>query len=137
MPYTNKTTIQHRKRIIDLTKLSKNELVSLRTQMYFDLADIENQINWAKAKYKKEGIEYSHQWMERAIKAAKIKQDDIPKIQDVIDSMPDEQTAVEDIIMLKGLVRKFIVNRAITKELEHAIQHLDHVYGNQLGVADD
>jgi hypothetical protein len=102
----------------------------LLTHIRLDLHDIDQQISWAKYQQKAEGIEYDHRWMRGAIKAARIKEADIEKIDDLLEGMPYTRSKAErDIIELKRAVRKFLVNRLLGTELEEMIRELDEVYG--------
>jgi hypothetical protein len=68
--------------------------------------------------------------MRGAIKAARIKEADIEKIDDLLEGMPYTRSKAErDIIELKRAVRKFLVNRLLGTELEEMIRELDEVYG--------
>lgn len=130
MPNTNRTTVRYKNKTLDLSSMTREELEPLLTHIRLDLHDIDQQISWAKYQQKAEGIEYDHRWMRGAIKAARIKEGDIEKIDDLLEGMPYTRSKAErDIIELKRAVRKFLVNRLLGTELEEMIRELDEVYG--------
>lgn len=130
MPNTNRVTVRHKNKTLDLSTMPREELEYLRTQILLDLHDIEQQVSWAKYQQKADGIEYDHGWMRGALKAARIKEDDISKIDDLLEGMPyTRDKAMRDIIELKRAVRQFLVNRMLGTELEDLIRRLDQEYG--------
>ena len=130
MPNTNRMTVRYKNKTLDLSSMTREELEPLLTHIRLDLHDIDQQISWAKYQQKAEGIEYDHRWMRGAIKAARIKEADIEKIDDLLEGMPYTRSKAErDIIELKRAVRKFLVNRLLGTELEEMIRELDEVYG--------
>ena len=131
MPNTNRTTIRYKNKDLDLTTMTRQDLENLRTSIRLDLHDIEQQISWAKYQKKADGIEPNHHWMRGAIKAARIKEDDIKKIDNILEGMPYSLSKAErDIIDLKRAVREFLVNRMLGTELEDMIRRLDEEYGS-------
>lgn len=130
--HTNKTTIRHKGTILDLSSMTREELEDLRQQINLDLLDITEQISWARYQKDNNHIEYDHKWAKNAVAAARIKQNDIEKIDNALVGMPYSLSKAErDIIELKHAVRKFLASRMFSTELEELIVRLDREYMNE------
>ena len=109
MAYTNRTTVRYKGNMLDLEKMPRKKLESLRTQINLDLADVENQIGWAKYEKEASGIKYEQDWMKKALAAARIKAGDIEKIDEMLEGMPYEKDkAAQDIIELKRAINDYL-----------------------------
>ena len=126
---TNKTTVRHKGKILDLTEMTRENLEDLRLQIRLDMIDITEQISWARYQQKNNHVEYDHVWAKGAIKAARIKEADIEKIDEVLKDMPYSLSKAErDVIELKRSVRKFLASRMFSTELQELITRLDREY---------
>ena len=129
MANTDRTTIRYKNNLLDLTTLSREELEMLRTSLYLDMVDVENQVGWARQE-EREGGHLDRSWMKKAIIAAKIKRDDIGKIDALTAGMPYSKSKAErDIIELKRAIRDYLNRRLYQDALEQRLIKLDEVYG--------
>ncbi len=129
MAYTNKHTIKHKRSMIDLRELERETLENLKQQMALDLADIENQIAWAKSNLETRGVAYNYDWMEKAITASQIKQHDISKIDVYLDvtevSMTQEETDLRELLTT---VKEYMDGRLAPVVLDELLERLNRRY---------
>lgn len=129
MPYTNKTTIKHKRQMIDISTMSSKDLKELRTQMFLDLADIENQVAWKLSDYETDKTPYDRKWMKKATTAAKIKRDDIDKIDELLKSIPESMSKEEyDLRELLIVINEYMDGVLSPIVLDELLERLNREY---------
>lgn len=129
MPYTNKTTIKHKRQMIDISTMSNKDLKELRTQMFLDLADIENQVAWKLSDYETDKTPYDRKWMKKATTAAKIKRDDIDKIDELLKSIPESMSKEEyDLRELLIVINEYMDGVLSPIVLDELLERLNREY---------
>ena len=129
MAYTNRHTVKHKRKLINLKLLGKRELENLKRQITIDLADIENQISWAKSNLEVHGVQYNYDWMEKAVTASQIKERDIIKVNIYLDSAPSSASSEEeDLRELLTTVKDYMGGSLHPTVLDELIERLDKQY---------
>ena len=124
MSYTNVNTVMYNKKKIDLREATQEELKTIRTRLSFDLFDIEEQISWAKSNLETKGTKYDPDWMASAIVAARIKGNDIKKIDKIVSDkkylISDHEANLRELLStisdyMKGLLAPVVLDDLIEK----------------------
>lgn len=130
MAYTNKHTIIHKGKKIDLLQIERQEIEDLRAQIRLDLTDIQNQIDWARSDFALNDMPYDRGWMRSATQAAKIKTLDIEKIGEVLKGMPyKKDKASRDITDLIRVIRDYLDQNLSYESLVERMEYLEDEYG--------
>lgn len=113
MGHTGKYTVRRKDKTYSIDKMDITDLIILKSNLLLDVLDIQNQIDTAIDLEKTGGIKYNRAWIGKAISAAKIKMNDVHKLESILDGVDMQQEIEEYKVEPSGIDMHKILTKAM------------------------